>query len=887
MWSKVGVMQGLRRFRFWQILWGAAAFLLILVSRAHAAETIQLQYYDLTLNVPLAELQDFAETGTPSPELQQFFQQAQQEPATLRDYLTSPIPVQRTPLISDEFALIEINKVIGEPLGRERLEPLATAFREATKADDSFSVMELLAAYPDPTVRLSLEQLVPIYRNVELFLTRIRPVLSVTQELLPELICDCENSGTASAATSVTTSVAGSSTTSDHSAIATTTPAVHRSIPDSKDIRSAPTYQQLSHPIPSLFSDLAFDSASGFSPGSSTHPELSIASASRQPAAADLPNRELILQLGPLRPSISLAELTDFVETGTLSPGWRFYLNVARIKPENLRSALTQEIQVDGRFLDKTLNSLLGEYLLYQVSQIVHTPSRLASIQALRSALVLSALEDNRLTFLELLARYPTQQMILDGQRLARLGQLASRFEASGGVATAVVSLEDWLVEVQASIAQQICTCDEPPANPTVITPLTIAPETVAQYLPPDWQPVSAHREDIGNIKVVWLQGTPYEMGYQHGQYLHDEIASIGEDVITALHFAGRGLALGHLAKQRSYPDAAEECRGLTDATQDLGITFDACMMLAYGDVYQSIFGYTLPKELFWEGCSQFVATNAATIDGYLYHGSTVDNSTPIDYVIKNPVVFVRQPQAGLPHVFVTYPGVVWPNSGLNVAGISLGLDTAETNDTNELAFAGGSNVQMMAQILQGATSFQAAAMYMESQPKVHPNIIMVADGNSKQAGVLEFTGRNFAVRQLPENGVLYATNHFVTPEMFDKQAPPNASTLSRYDRYKQLLEPEGSHSYYGRIDPEKMTEILRDRINPYTLEASPLDLFDDNSSPGGNGSLRQAIYDPKRLHFWVAAGKPPVPENPFVCFSLGELLEFSDAVPCTTPAIE
>jgi hypothetical protein len=855
------MMQRLRQFQFWQIFLGATAFFLILVSRTHAAETIQLQYYDLTLNVPLAELQNFAETGTPSAELQQFFQQAQQEPATLRDYLTSPIPVQRTPLISDEFALIEINKVIGEPLGRERLEPLATAFREATKADGSFSVMELVAAYPDPTVRLSLDQLVP--------------VLSVAKELLPELICDCENEVTASV------------TASDHSATKATTSTVHQGIPESKHILSTATDQKLSQPIHSLFSDRSFYSASDPSPMSSTHQALSIAPASYQPSASDLPNRDLILQFGPLRPSISLAELTDFVETGTLSPGWRFYLNVAKIKPENLRSALAQEIQVDARFLDKTLNSLLGEYLLYQVSQIVHTPSRLASIQALRSALVLSALEDNRLTFLELLANYPTQQMILNGERLARLGQVVSRFESPGGLTTAVVNLEDWLVEVQASIAQQTCSCDEPPANPTVITPLTIAPETVAPYLPPDWQPVPAHREDIGNIKVVWLRGTPYEMGHQHGQYLHDEIASIGEDVITALHFAGRGLALGHLAKQRSYPYAAEECRGLADATQDLGITFDACMMLAYGDVYQSIFGYTLPKELFWEGCSQFVATNAATIDGYLYHGSTVDNSTPIDYVIKNPVVFVRQPQEGLPHVFVTYPGVVWPNSGLNVAGVSLGLDTAETNNTNELAFAGGSNVQMMAQILQGATSFQAAATYMESQPKVHPNIIMVADGNSKQAGVLEFTGRHFAVRQLPENGVLFATNHFVTPEMFDKQTPPDASTLSRYDRYKQLLEPEGINSYYGRIDPENMTEILRDRINPYTLEASPLDLFDDNSSPGGNGSLRQAIYDPKRLHFWVAAGTPPVPENPFVCFSLSELLEFPDAVPCSTPAIE
>ncbi|MEO1149048.1 MAG: hypothetical protein AAFY26_26145, partial [Cyanobacteria bacterium J06638_22] len=37
-----------------------------------------------------------------------------------------------------------------------------------------------------------------------------------------------------------------------------------------------------------------------------------------------------------------------------------------------------------------------------------------------------------------------------------------------------------------------------------------------------NWQPVSSRREDYGKIKVVWLQGTPYEMGYQHGTLLRD-----------------------------------------------------------------------------------------------------------------------------------------------------------------------------------------------------------------------------------------------------------------------------------------------------------------------------------------------------------------------------
>jgi hypothetical protein len=122
---------------------------------------------------------------------------------------------------------------------------------------------------------------------------------------------------------------------------------------------------------------------------------------------------------------------------------------------------------------------------------------------------------------------------------------------------------------------------------------------------------------------------------------------------------------------------------------------------------------------------------------------------------------------------------------------------------------------------------------------------------------------------------------------MFDKQAlPPDQSSISRFDRLAQLLEPDQPDSFYGSITPDVMATILRDRVNPYTKEASPLDLFDDDASPGGNGSLRQALYDPEQLRLWIAAGQPPVPENPFVCFSLGELLNFPNAAPCQSPAL-
>jgi hypothetical protein len=830
---------------------------LLLTNRVHAAETILLQHRDLRISIPLAELQSFAADQDTSPVLQQFWQDTRQNPAEVRQWLTTKItPPQLIQQRSSDFVLLQINKTLGDPLGRENLEPLREAFGKTLKKDNAFSVLELLQNYPKSEVRLEVSRLEQAYTDVSLLLTRIEPILQVTEALLPELLCECN---TASQTLGLDASEAALTTRDPNTGISLRSLANEaRGGEQPADLSSDPSSDPLPNPLLTSLN-------------------------SGSPALVD---KSLVVQFGPFGRSIAIKDLTHFAETGELSRGWRFFLNVAGVDSEDIRTALTQEVSVSLRFLDKTLNNLLGEFLLYQVGQVLHPPSNIAKIQALRAASILSVTNDNRLSLLEVLQRYPTPQVHLNGLRLARLGGNVARFQARGGVRAAVLNLEDWLVQLQASAAENLCDCEKTVAAAVPPTPPTISPAQIAQFLPANWQPVAPHREDRGIIKVVWLQGTPYEMGYQHGQYLHDEIASLG-DVLDALRFAGRGLALGRLAAQRSFPEIVAECQGLTDATQDIGMTMDACLVLAYGDVYQEIFGNTLPNVLFWDGCSQWVATGNATVDGRLYHGSTLDNNEkPIDYIKNNPVVFVRQPHDGLPHVFITYPAVVWPNWGLNIAGITLGLDTVHPGP-GELSFQGGSNVQIMGQILKTATSFTEARQIMETQPRVHADLIMIADGKSQEAGVFEFTGKNLGVRELQENGVLYVTNHIALEEMFDRQRfPLSQSSLTRFERFAQLMEPGGIHSYYGKLDPASMASIGRDRVNPQTLEASPFDLFDDDASPGGNGSLRQGLYDPDKLLLWVAAGAPPVPENPFVCFSLGEMLNFPDATPCESPAL-
>lgn len=68
--------------------------------------------------------------------------------------------------------------------------------------------------------------------------------------------------------------------------------------------------------------------------------------------------------------------------------------------------------------LDKVLNSTVGNAILDQLSQVIHTPSKKANRQALRSALLLSASKDEQMTLIEVIQNYPTSQVEVDGERL-------------------------------------------------------------------------------------------------------------------------------------------------------------------------------------------------------------------------------------------------------------------------------------------------------------------------------------------------------------------------------------------------------------------------------------------------------------------------------------
>lgn len=127
--------------------------------------------------------------------------------------------------------------------------------------------------------------------------------------------------------------------------------------------------------------------------------------------------------------SIPVKELSTFAETGELSTLLRVNLALARQDPEVVRQYLTEPVKFNSVLLDRLLNNPIGNVVLDEVNQVIHTPSGRADREALRSALVLSASSDNNITLIEAIQNYPTAVVQVEGDRLESAYRQLSQVE--------------------------------------------------------------------------------------------------------------------------------------------------------------------------------------------------------------------------------------------------------------------------------------------------------------------------------------------------------------------------------------------------------------------------------------------------------------------------
>jgi predicted dienelactone hydrolase len=113
--------------------------------------------------------------------------------------------------------------------------------------------------------------------------------------------------------------------------------------------------------------------------------------------------------------TILVKDLENYAKFGRLSPALQAYAKY--LKPDqlqNLRDALKKRIDLSSQVVSQFLYTPTGEKLLERASALVKARSKVSSVQALRSAIILSANDPEGLTVLKMLQNYPDNGIQLD-----------------------------------------------------------------------------------------------------------------------------------------------------------------------------------------------------------------------------------------------------------------------------------------------------------------------------------------------------------------------------------------------------------------------------------------------------------------------------------------
>jgi isopenicillin-N N-acyltransferase like protein len=341
--------------------------------------------------------------------------------------------------------------------------------------------------------------------------------------------------------------------------------------------------------------------------------------------------------------------------------------------------------------------------------------------------------------------------------------------------------------------------------------------------------------EEVDGYRVLHVKGEPYEMGYQQGALLRDDIRENVRFLFEVkakeikVELAGVNLLdpkrviRGIASQQRKFvPERFfEEMRGVADGA---GL-----------DVQDIVIANFIP-ELFH--CSGFALSGSATKDGTLYHGRILDYGC--DWRLQeHAVLTVAQPRGRIPFVNVTYAGFVGSVTGMNAERVSIG----EMGGRGLGHWEGVPMAFLVRMVLEEADSLPRGIALFHDNPRTCEYYFVMADGETRKAVGLEACWNAFGVIGMGESH----------PRLPD--AIKDAVVLSAGDRYKELVKRV--HKGLGQFDAESARHLM-DR--PVAMKSN----------------LHSVLFETTTTRFWVANaskdGKPAA-EQPYQAFQLCELL--------------
>jgi hypothetical protein len=311
-------------------------------------------------------------------------------------------------------------------------------------------------------------------------------------------------------------------------------------------------------------------------------------------------------------------------------------------------------------------------------------------------------------------------------------------------------------------------------------------------------------RERLNGYLVLHLQGTPEEMGRQHGLLFRREIQRMIRDLLLegecrTRQDHARMVAGAMVMEKYLEPEFRRELRALADAAEvEYG---DLVLAQLFGDVQRAQrasatvhtptwdpFAPTPQSNDPWQ-CTSFAVFGPATRTGECIVGRNMDFW---DHGVSawGGLLIHYRPDRGLPFVTTSWVGIINGWTAMNAEGIVSANNSSFDGKSDSLE--GLSTCFMVRKVAQYAKTVDEGVEIVKRTPRACGTNLIVAGGNPPNAAIIEFDHNDLAVRYA-QDGWIAADNSFQSLY----RTPTSYSYIGyRAERLKDLIEEN-----YGRID--------------------------------------------------------------------------------------
>ena len=331
--------------------------------------------------------------------------------------------------------------------------------------------------------------------------------------------------------------------------------------------------------------------------------------------------------------------------------------------------------------------------------------------------------------------------------------------------------------------------------------------------------------------RILHLEGTPYEMGYQHGVLLKPEVRKLTSTILqvvglyetarTGKPFINRLRETYKRCEPFIPPRYIEEARGIADGA---GLSQETILL---ANIFPELFH-----------CSGFALWGDAVADGKLYHGRILDYMNEIG--LQNlAVVTVYKPDGFIPWVNVGYAGLIGSVTGMNARQVAFG----EMGGGGEGDWDDTPMTYLMRKGLEEAQTLDQAVAIFRDTPRTCEYYYVISDAKIPSARGIAATPKTFDV-------VMPGEAHPRLPNPVK-----DTILMSAGDRYKRLVMRVEAN--YGTFTAPEALALMR---RPVAMQSN----------------LHSALFCPTDGRFWVAnatADAQPAAEQPYAEYNLNELL--------------